>query len=337
MKRLVMAVAREFKLIFRDGISLYMIIAPACLAVVFILIFGSVRESSISIAVDRGVPGEMVDRLEQVADLEKKDDYDALVTRVRASDNIAGVFMKDGEPTVLVEGNEGAGFEEGMRYLIGAALRGDPIEYETEKVEAKPDAAYALSMAGVFLLAMFIGGATPGLGGVSERESGVIRAIAVSPMTLFGYVASKIIPAILLGLAGVSAASIIIGRADAIPWFMLLVLCGVFVSGITIFLLISFADNQVAAIGVLKLLMPLLLAIGMVSYFVPGRWIYPFYALPMYWQFEAVRAIILEKSPLRESLMVLATGAPWFIVVLLIFMKRVRMKASAWNVFKKSA
>lgn len=337
MKSLVMTVVREFKLIFRDGISLYMVVAPAFLAVVFILIFGSVREASVSFAVDNSVPDAVIARLEQVADIEVKDDHDALLLRVRASDNIAGIYMKDGEPTVLVEGNEGEEFEEGIRYLVGAALRGDPIEYEPEKVEAKPDATYALSMAGVFLLAMFIGGATPGLGGVNERESGVIRAIAVSPMTLFGYVGSKIIPAILLGLVGVTSASIIIGRADAIPWFMLLVLCGVFVSGITIFLLISFADNQVAAIGVLKLLMPLLLAIGMVSYFVPGRWIYPFYVLPMYWQFEAVRAIILDRSSLRESLMVLATGLPWFMIVMLLFMKRVRMKASAWNVFKKAA
>ncbi|MFA7178256.1 MAG: hypothetical protein WC114_13480, partial [Smithellaceae bacterium] len=67
------------------------------------------------------------------------------------------------------------------------------------------------------------------------------------------------------------------------------------------------------------------------------RWILPFYVLPMYWQFEAVRAIILDRNPLRESLMVLATGIPWLIVVMLLFMKRVRMKASAWNVFKKAA
>ncbi|MBN1891927.1 MAG: ABC transporter permease, partial [Clostridiales bacterium] len=225
----------------------------------------------------------------------------------------------------------------GIRYLVGAALRGDPIAYESEAVETKPDTSYVLSMAGVFLMAMFIGGATPGLGGVTERESGVIRAISVSPMTLFGYIASKIVPSILLGLTGVTAASIIIGRADAIPWFMFLVLCGVFVSGIIIFLLISFADNQVAAIGVLKLMMPLFLVVGIASYFVPDRWIFFFYALPMYWQFEAIRAIILEKSPLREALMVIATGIPWFLVVLLVFMKRVRMKASAWNVCKKAA
>lgn len=327
MKSIYMTIVRELKLIFRDGITLYLTISPAVLALVFIFVFGSVQNSSISLVVDKSMPQEMTAKLEAVADLEYADDLSQLKDRVSGADSIAGVYMQDGSVRLLVEGNEAQGFAESRSSLVSAALGADRIKYTTETVEGQTSLAYTISMACIFLLALFIGGATLGLSGVNERESGVIRAVSISPMPLGDYVISKIIPALLLGSVGVLACTLIMGRADALPQFLLLALCSVFVGGMIIFLMIAFADNQIAAVGVLKIVMPLFLVAGVSAVFIPDKWLFLYYALPMYWQYAAIDAIITGGASGFPLLMILATGFAWFMVVMLVFTKRIKMKA----------
>ncbi len=322
-----MTIVRELKLIFRDGITLYLTISPAVLALVFIFVFGSVQNSSISLAVDKALPQEMTAKLEAVADLEYSDDLRQLKERVNGADSIAGVYMRDGTVRLLVEGNEAQGFAESRSSLVSAALGAGRIEYTSETIEGQSSLAYTISMACIFLLALFIGGATLGLSGVSERESGVIRAVSISPMPLGGYVVSKIIPALLLNMVGPSACAVIIGHASTLPQFLLLALCSIFVGGMIIFLMIAFADNQIAAVGVLKIVMPLFLVVGVSAVFVPEKWLFLYYALPMYWQYAAIDAIISGESPELPLLMILTAGFAWFMVVMLIFTKKIKMKA----------
>ena len=116
------------------------------------------------------------------------------------------------------------------------------------------------------------------------------------------------------------------GRADALPQFILLAVSSVFISGMIIFLIISFAGNQIAAVGVLKIIMPLFLAVGISAVFIPQKWIALYYALPMYWQYAAIDAIITNIKPTFQLLMVFATSLPWFICALIVFSKKVKMK-----------
>jgi hypothetical protein len=81
MKRILVSMAREFKLIFRDGITIYLTISPAALALLFMIVFGSVQKSSVSLAVDRGLPPDMTSKLEAVADLEYTDGLEDLENR----------------------------------------------------------------------------------------------------------------------------------------------------------------------------------------------------------------------------------------------------------------
>ena len=327
MRSILMTIAREFKLIFRDGITIYLAISPAMLALLFIFVFGSVQESSVPLAVDRNLPQDLASKLETVADIEYTEDFESLKKRVSGADSIAGVYIQDGNIMLLVEGNEVQGFSESRQNLVSAALSSEDIVYTAEVVESQNSLAYIISMACIFLLALFIGGATLGLGGVNERESNVIKAVSISPMTLWGYISSKIIPALLFGIVGVSSCALIMGRADALPQFILLTLCSVFVSGIIIFLIITFADNQIAAVGVLKIVMPLFLIVGISAAFIPEKWLGVYYALPMYWQYAAIDAIISDRGTAFPLLMILVTGIPWFISVIIVFTKKVKMKA----------
>jgi ABC-type multidrug transport system permease subunit len=291
------------------------------------IVFGSVQKSSVSLAVDRGLPPDMTSKLEAVADLEYTDGLEDLENRVSAADGIAGVYLRDGKVIVLCEGNEGQGFAASRRSLVSAALRAEDLAYTSEAIEGHSSLAYVISMACIFLLALFIGGAALGLGGVSERESGILRAVSVSPMTLWAYMIEKIIPALLLGLVGVCAGALLMGRAASLPQFVLLALSSVFVSGLIIFLIIAFAGNQIAAVGVLKIIMPLFLVVGAAAAFIPEKWHALFYALPMYWQYAAIEAILSGREPAFQLLMVSAVGLPWFIAVILVFTKKVKMKA----------
>jgi len=326
MKGTLVSIAREFKLIFRDGITLYLTISPAVLALIFIIVFGSMQKSSVSLAVDRSLPQAMISRLEAVADVEYVDGLEDLKDRVSGADSIAGVYMRDGNVTVLVEGNESQGFAESRRTLVSSALSAEDIIYTSEALEGQGSLAYIISMACIFLLALFIGGAALGLAGVNERESGVIRAVAVSPMTLWRYMLSKIIPALLLGLVGVSAGALIMGRADGLPQFILLALSSVFVGGIIIFLIISFAANQIAAVGVLKIIMPLFLIVGASAVFIPEKWLVLYYALPMYWQYAAIDSIISGSTPAFQLFMILAVSLPWFGAVMYVFQKKLKLR-----------
>ena len=328
MRALLMSISREFKLIFRNGISIFMVAAPAILAFVFILVFGAVNESSLKLAVDDSVPASAVAKLERVADVEHLRDADALNLRVRGTDAVAGVVSESGTIRILVEGNEGAAFVQGTQAIVSMALSGTSgaMEYQSEEMEAKGTMAYTVSMIAMLLMALFIGGATVGLSIVDERECSVIRAVAVSPMRLSGYVATKLFPALILGLFGMSAAALIIGKASLLPSYLLLALASVLVSGMMTFAIGAFAGNQVAAIGVLKLLVPVCMILPISAMFVPQAWQFVYYVLPMYWQYRALDAILTGSPAGWFTLLTLLISVPWFAATLWMFTRKTNFR-----------
>lgn len=328
MKTFFSSVRREFQLIFRNGITIFMVAAPAILAFVFILVFGAVNETTMRLAVDNTLDAALVGRLERVAIVERFDDTARMEARVRATDAVAGVTMQNGAVTAVFEGNEGQSMIDAAEKLIGLAVDAPEggAAYRSEPVEAKGGVAYTLSMISVLLMALFIGGATVGLSIVDERESGAIRAVSVSPMRLFVYVATKLAPALVLGLVGICAAALIIGKAEIVPRYLLLALASVLVSGMMTFAIGSFASNQIAAIGVLKLLIPLSMILPVSAMFVPDKWQFLYYVLPMYWQYRALLAVLAGTAFLWPALLTLLVGVPWFLLAVLHFANKTKFR-----------
>ncbi len=183
--------------------------------------------------------------------MQRYDKTTDLESRVRETDAVVGVTMKDGMARIVVEGNEDKAFVEGTQAIVGLALgaSGEIPAYKSETLEAKGTTAYTVTMIAMLLMSLFIGGATVGMSIVDERECGVIRAVAVSPMRLGGYAATKLFPALVLGGFGISAAALIIGKAAILPQYLLLAFASIFVSGMMTFAVGGFANNQVAAVG----------------------------------------------------------------------------------------
>ena len=330
MRAFFTSVAREFKLMFRNGISIFMIAAPAILALVFILVFGAVNANELSIAVDSTVSAAEEQKLLRIADVERFDDLSALKARVSETDAFVGITMESGTAHVLFEGNEGEEFIAATRNMVSLALgtEGDLMPYRSEPIAAKGNMAYTVSMIAMLLMSLFIGGATVGLGIVDEREGGAIRAVSVSPLRLGGYVAMKLFPALLLGLLGIAAAALIIGKASLVPQYLLLALGSVFVSGMMTFLVGAFANNQVAAVGVLKILVPVGMILPISAMFVPQSWQFVYYIQPMYWQYRALAAILSGDPALLFTLLTLLVSLPCFFMTLWMFAKKTNFRNS---------
>ena len=177
-------------------------------------------------------------------------------------------------------------------------------------------------MISLLLMSLFIGGATVGLSIVYERESNVIRAVAVSPLRLSGYVATKLFPALVLGTLGMTAAALIIGKAAILPQYLLLALASILISGMMAFAVGAFANNQVAAVGVLKLLVPVGMILPVSAMFVPLQWQFAYYILPMYWQYRALRAILSGAPALLYIGLTFLVSIPWFLAAVWMFSKK---------------
>lgn len=322
------SVGREFQLIFRNGISAFMAAAPAILAVVVLLVFGAVNHTTLKLGIDSSVDAQAEQRLLRVADVERFETRAALDARVQQTDALAGVILQNGVAQVLVEGNEGDQYAQATSRIVGLALgQADQImPYRSEALAARGTTAYTVSMIAMLLMSLFVGGATIGLSIVDERESGAIRAITVSPMRLMQYVATKLTPALLLGLFGMAAAALIIGKAALVPQYLLLACCSVFVSGMMTFAVGAFAKNQLAAIGALKILVPVGMILPISAMFVPQQWQFVYYALPMYWQYRALRAILSAEPALYFMLSTLLVSIPWFFATLWLFQRKTNFR-----------
>lgn len=328
MKTFFACVGREFQLVFRNGISIFMVAAPAILAFVFILVFGAVNDTTIRLAVDSTLDSVATERLAYVANLESFEDTARMEARVRGSDAVAGVTMQNGAITIIFEGNEGQNYINSTKELIGFALAAPEggVVYQSVAVEARGTMAYTVSMIALLLMSLFIGGATLGLSIVEERESGAIRAVVISPLRLLDYVATKLAPALILGLVGIGASALIIGEASLLPRYLLLAVASVLVSGMMTFAIGAFANNQIAAIGVLKILVPLSMILPISAMFVPEKWQVFYYALPMYWQYRALDAVLKGTPIVWPALLTLLVSVPWFAAAMLHFAKKTEFR-----------
>lgn len=318
MKTLILNIKRELLIVFKNGLSLYMTLAPAILALIFIIVFGVMGQSSMKLAVDNSVETDYLARLESMAEVEKFADFELLRDRVNKSDNLAGVYVNSGTLTLLVQGNEDNEYIATAEAVANSAFNEIP-NFHSVNITPKNNLAYDITMSVVFLLALFIGGATVGLSVVSERENGVIRAYAISPMSLPVYILTKLVPALIISIVGSIMAALIIGKGLGV---VIIAFFSILTIGFIVFTIGAFAKNQVAAIGVLKLVMPLCLIMPVAAVFVPENVKMFFYVFPMYWQYIAIDAALNGSGVLPASFTGLIVSAVWFITIVVYFSRK---------------
>jgi ABC-2 type transport system permease protein len=216
---------------------------------------------------------------------------------VLAFDDVAGIYYSEGEYIVLLEGNE----ESFVRELPGIildriTLADDLVELSTFSLgrERSPVREYTTIF---FLLSIFlVGGIFIGFNIVDDRQSGSIRALAVSPINALEYMLGKsvlglvvvlflslLVTWILLGFTGVNYLSLLISVVASLGVAVII--------GLSIGLVSS---NMITAIAIIKVLALYINLVTIAALFMPDRLKWLLYLFPNYWSVEAFNRILIR-------------------------------------------
>jgi ABC-2 type transport system permease protein len=326
MARLWNVLRMDLTLISRDPVVLYMAVAPVLLALAFVAVIGGAGSGTITFAIDATVPSGVVRSLESVGRVERVAGRDELVARVERMDSVAGVSIRGGSPALLLEGNEPPGFAEQAESLLARAVAGDIPAFVNRRVASTGGIVVSITQAGMLLLAVFLAGAIAGLAIVAERESGAMRALAVSPLDLTGLVAARTVLALLLAALGVGLTATALGLGGHVPVLLLVTLASAPVVALIALVLGVTASNQIVAFATMKMLVPAGLLLPISSTFVPDAYERLYWWLPTYWQFKAVEAGMAGRVDAMAAALMLVTGSLWLAVVARTAVTRLGMR-----------
>jgi ABC-2 type transport system permease protein len=305
MKKMVSLLRCDFTNSRRDSILLYLTLSPLLLAVGISLFVPSTGGAGVTFAVGPNVPTERVRALEEYVTVETFETIESVRKRVAGRDDVPG-FYKEGDRYVLVfEGTESGK----MRSLAVAAASAATEAAAAESAaagfpdrglnvthrqggEKKTDVREVLTLMMV-MLASLIGGMTVGFNIVEERSNLITNALAVTPIKIKTYLGAKAVFAGLLGLF-VSVCSVVIIMGFRLPWgrLLLAVVLSTMMASLFGYTMGRFAENQISALGLMKILMPAYLTIPLVSIFVPTQIHWVFVIFPQYWLFSAFQSLL---------------------------------------------
>ncbi len=298
MKRIFTFMKLDALLSVKDSITLYSLLSPLALAFVITLVLPGVQEQTIRFAAEASLPQELISSLEEYGPVELLDDADAVRLRVGEFDDAAGILSSSEGIRVVLEGNE-RGFDELLIKSLVTSARGTPEGFikSTRSLggDGAPIAGYAAVL--MVMLGLLIGGLLIGFSIVEEKESGVIRALAISPIKIREYLIARATFALIIGAVSGSLSLVIItgfsvSFASFAPALMISLLAALPFG----FIIGSFADNQMTAFALVKLLMGVFMSLPLVSIFVPASLQWIFYPLPNYWMF-----VLLSNAVIGEA------------------------------------
>ena len=272
----------------RDNIILYMIVAPILLAVGARLLLPSLAVTQLRFAVERSVETRFIEGLAQFGEVEVLPTADEVRERTGRSDDVPGIILDDtGRLRIILEGNEQQG--AALANLVMASLLRDEDRATilVEQVRA-PDARLSEYSAVILaMIAVLMGGMSTGFIMVDEKESGVVRALAVSPLTMGQYTAARALFALLIStLAALVGSAILVGGTLNYALLLLACLIAAAVGLVLGYIIGGFASNQLEAVALIKIIMFAYLTVPVATIFVPANWQFLFYWLPNYWMFK---------------------------------------------------
>ncbi|MGE5573243.1 MAG: ABC transporter permease [Bacteroidota bacterium] len=149
---------------------------------------------------------------------------------------------------------------------------------------------------------------------VDEKDTRAIQALAVSPIRVSEYAAARsLLATVLAAIVSAAASHIMVGQSINLLRLLALAALSAPLTALVGILTGLFSHNQITAIAILKIAMPAYLAIPLGAIFVPERLQFLFYALPNYWQLEALKTLYVPSLAAHDfwlsALLTLATGA----------------------------
>ncbi len=289
----------------RDNLLVYLIIAPLFLALMLRFFLPAEADFSPTLALDGSrVEGQLISQLQEMATVEIFESREEVLARVDRPDHVGGLTREKGELVLLLAGDE----PQELTAMLGAVLEATQQDLSFLQLTARDlrggeNVIFNWAVLLLIMTVIFLGGTLGGLNIVSERSNRNFDALRVTPLSFAGMVTART-------LLGILSTLIIRGTG-----FDFLLLLGVFVSALPLLALIcliigGLAQNQVSAIGVIKLLMPIWLALPLISVFLGGGWQILFYPLPNYWLFKSLQTVFTgaAENPVLPLTMVATLG-----------------------------
>lgn len=298
IRRILTLIRQDFTNSIRDNIILYVLVAPLLLSFAARLFVPSIQSSVPEFAVDSSLAEPIVREIERFGTVTLYDHTEAVRRRVLRNDDVAGFVAGDTRPILILQGNEGSSAARTASLVAETAFGGgEQIELETSLVGEGRSYVYEYVSAVLLLTVAMLGGMAAGFAVVDDRAGGSIRALAITPLRMVDYVLSKTVFTILYSVVlGLLSVFILVGGdvelLKLIPALAVSGIVGV-VLGLVMGLL---AENQIAAIGIAKVAIPLFATIPILAFVVPAPWQWVLYPFPNYWIFLGFLDVLADWS-----------------------------------------
>jgi hypothetical protein len=293
MKRIITLLKQDWVNVLRDHLLFYIFLAPVIMALAVRLLAPSIETAQIRVAVNEALPQTIQENLADFAKVTVLADRAALVRRVEGNDDVPAIYWEDGQFEIILQGNEQEG-EELSQLLLAAATSPDEVSDFTVTTHPRDSlfAEYALIF--VLITAVMLGAVVASFNMVQDKESGMIRAWAVSPLKMTEMVAARALFSLLAGLVMIVVAVLIIAGAN-VPWGQILIgyLASIGIAVLMGFLLGGLSNTQLQMLASIKFVLMLYSTLPILSIFVPTSWRFVFYPFPNYWMFVIFQNIFV--------------------------------------------
>ena len=293
MNRIITMLRRDFIRATRDNILLYIILSPLALAAAAALLLPSVTTSELRGYVDPATHEALGAELRELGPVSVLGDEEAVRKKVLEDGNAYGLLADNGRYRLILEGDEGVSYENSIAERItGPLLAGGDTAEDDEGRRRAMIKGYVIVL--ILMTTMMLGGMTAGFLIVEERAQKTLATMSVSPVSIIDYMLSKSLMSFMIPLVmGVFVTLMTLGT-DWSPAKYLLASAAGLPMGIMVSLLLGyFADSQITALAVVKLMMPALLTLPILSVFIPRNLGFLFWVFPNYWMFKTLESAFL--------------------------------------------
>ena len=331
MKRIFTILRQDWTNVLRDNLLFYIFLAPVIMAVAVRLLAPSIETINVRVAVNEAMPQAVQQNLSYYAIVSTYPDREALITRVEKNDDVPGIYWEDDQFEIILQGNEQEG-EELSQILLSAAT--SPAQVSSFTVIAHPRDSLFGEYALIFVLmtAVMLGAIVESFNMVQDKESGMVRAWAVSPLRMFEMTAARALFALLAGLLMIVIAILIIA-GGGVPWGQVLIgyLASIGIAVLMGFLLGGLSNTQLQMMAIMKFVVMLYSALPILSILVPDKWLFLFYPFPNYWMFVIFQNIFVGSGSAPVGFwgacgLTMAVTLVYLAVLFPILRKKLRLK-----------
>lgn len=300
LRRILAVTMRDIRSGMRDAMIPYILIAPLLVTVLLKIFIPSVGSTVINVALPKTAEPAFVEFVERYGDVELLEDREAIVKRVKATDDLFGIVPKADGYELIAAGNELTGTIEMVQSVLSSWQNPGlepPVELKISDMGWKlsPLARFGTNFLVVFM--SVFGGMIVMLNLVEEKQYNTMAAINVSALRRWEYVLGKALPGIVLPILHAFAVLLIMGFTE-INYLQVAVvaLAIALISMILGFVVGVYQSEPIGAVASMKILFLPIMASVFGAIFLPEKWQPVLYWSPFYWAYRSVDDIVLQQA-----------------------------------------